>query len=183
MNLTLDLAHAHTNDILDYFYSLSAPKADEMNGEYSATLLDQGNAIYNQINQVLTSQNPILGAWKGKALCCKHGKGHGYNIFQKGDRVKRLFRMDLAMAPSRYDGQPMLQLDYQPYASLLGKIHMVDEIRKISEGQYLGIGTWGFSPKQRMLPLPFLLEGPTYRFIGPDSNETSFLSALKSLIK
>ncbi len=41
---------------------------------------------------------------------------------------------------------------------------MVDEIRKIDENLYLGIGTWGFWKKQKMIAYPFMLEGPIHEY-------------------
>ncbi|MBL4703450.1 MAG: hypothetical protein JKY54_02955, partial [Flavobacteriales bacterium] len=72
------------------------------------------------------------------------------------------------MALSRFDSKPIFQLTYSAYPTLLAKINMIDEIRKVEEGIYLGIGTVGFTKKQRMTPLPFCLIGPTSEFSGVD---------------
>lgn len=65
-----------------------------------------------------------------------------------------------SIGTSRYDGRPVYQLDYRPFDSLNGRINMVDEIRRLRPGVYLGIGTWGFTDAQRRVPLPFQLVGP-----------------------
>ena len=68
-------------------------------------------------------------------------------------------------APSRFDGQPAYQLVYRHFESLCGDVNMVDEVRRVVPGLYLGIGTWGFSKGQRHIPLPFLLEGPVAPYL------------------
>lgn len=68
--------------------------------------------------------------------------------------------MQTLVAPSRYDGKPAYQLVYRAYHSLCGSMHMVDEVRRVAAGLYLGIGTWGFTDVQRQVGLPFMLAGP-----------------------
>jgi hypothetical protein len=43
---------------------------------------------------------------------------------------------------------------------------MVDEIRRVGPGLYLGIGTAGFIRAQRMRPMPFELMGPQSPYAG-----------------
>ncbi len=37
---------------------------------------------------------------------------------------------------------------------------MVDEVRRLEAGRYLGIGTFGFTDAQRRMPYSFRLTGP-----------------------
>ncbi|MBU0994825.1 MAG: hypothetical protein KJ737_20225 [Proteobacteria bacterium] len=69
---------------------------------------------------------------------------------------------------SRFDGRDVFQFDYTAYRSLLGMINMVDEIRKVKKNLYLGVGTIGFTKKQRLKPLPFILSGPAEPFMCTD---------------
>jgi hypothetical protein len=92
--------------------------------------------------------------------------GRGYNSFKLLGRVVQFFPMQTLIAPSRYDGNSAYQLVYQAYHSLCGYIHMVDEVRRISSDLYLGIGTWGFTNRQRHIALPFMLEGPAAPYRG-----------------
>lgn len=43
---------------------------------------------------------------------------------------------------------------------------MVDEIRQLDTGIYLGIGTWGFTAKQRQIAYPFLLQQNDHSYRG-----------------
>ena len=61
-------------------------------------------------------------------------------------------------ADTRYDGRPAYTLVYRAYHSFCGDINMVDEVRRLGDGLYLGIGTWGFTERQRRVALPFLLQ-------------------------
>ena len=99
--------------------------------------------------------------------------GRGYNSFLQGDRVVQRYPMLILLAPSRFDGQPAFQLVYRHYHSLCGLIHMVDEVRRLEPGRYLGIGTWGFSKRWRQIALPFLLEGPRAAYAGDIGRERS----------
>ena len=82
-------------------------------------------------------------------------------------RVTRQGPFLTLIAPSRFDGRPAYQLVYRAYHSICGFVHMVDEVRRLEVGRYLGIGTVGFTDAQRRVPLPFLLTGP----IGPYSGD------------
>jgi hypothetical protein len=48
---------------------------------------------------------------------------------------------------------------------------MVDEVRRLEAGQYLGIGTVGFSTAQRQVPRPFLMTGPVAPYRGDIGKE------------
>ena len=148
-------------DVLALFARLEAPELTEMHGEYAARLLAQPNAASAFIGH-LTVNNPLMpGRWLCKAFRpVDAASGRGYNTFSQLGRTVCRFPMQTLIAPSRYDGRPAYQLVYRAYQSMCGDIHMVDEVRRVGSGLYLGIGTWGFSDKQRRIPLPFMLQGP-----------------------
>lgn len=155
----LDLHHLSTDELLGLFKTLEAPDIQEMKGEYKASLLAQPNWRAKATGWAAVA-NPFRG-WLCKAFRPVDGEtGRGYNTFLQGDRVVQLYPMLTLMAPSRFDGQPAYQLVYRHFESACGDLHMVDEVRRIAPGLYLGIGTWGFTKAQRNIPLPFVLEGP-----------------------
>lgn len=148
-----------TTELLALFASLEAPSIAEMNGEYQASLLRQPSTFATLAGKFSVG-NPLM-PWLCKAfrpVTSEHGRG--YNTFALMGQVIQRFPMQTLIAPSRYDGKPAYQLVYRAYQSLCGDIHMVDEVRMLAPGMYLGIGTWGFTRKQRQIALPFLLEGP-----------------------
>lgn len=160
-------------DLLELFLTLEAPTLAEMDGEYDARLLRQPN-LFATLGGRLLLGSPLLPRWTSKAfrpLDAEHGRG--YNRFELGGRALRRYPMRTLVAPSRYDGKPAFQLVYRHYHSLCGLIHMVDEVRRLEPGRYLGIGTWGFSKRWRQIALPFLLEGPRAAYAGDIGRERS----------
>lgn len=161
LRLWRDDTRLHTPEVMALFASLACPSIAEMNGEYGARVLPQPNAAMNWLAQRAIS-NPIFpGTWLCKGFTpISNSEGRGYNGFHFRGRDIRRFPMQTLIAPSRFDGKPAYQLIYAAYDSLFGRIHMVDEVRRAADGHYLGIGTCGFSQRQRLVPLPFTLVGP-----------------------
>lgn len=154
-------------ELMALFTSLAAPTIEEMDGEYAAILLKQPTRAATIMGKAAV-YNPLMpGLWLCKAFRpVSETQGRGYNTFQHFGRTVQRYPMQTLIAASRYDGQPAYQLVYRAYQSLCGTIHMVDEVRKIREGVYLGIGTYGFTDAQRRVPLPFLLTGPVDGYRG-----------------
>jgi hypothetical protein len=156
------LQRATTDELLRLFAQLEAPALDEMAGEYRACLLPRGDWLAAAGERLLL-RNP-LRAWQCKAFRPVDAtSGRGYNTFRQGGRVVQAYPMLTLVAPSRFDGRPAYQLVYRQFHSACAAVHMVDEVRRVAPGLYLGIGTWGFTAAQRRRPWPFLLEGP----VGP----------------
>lgn len=164
-NMTcIDVQKLSTNQLVALFSTLQAPTIEEMHGEYAASMLRQPNPLASLAGYGLS--NPLL-PWQSKAFRpVDQHTGRGYNTFLLGGKIIQLYPMYTLIAPSRFDGQPAYQLVYRYFHSLCGAINMVDEIRKLDDGRYLGIGTWGFSKKQCQIPYPFLLQGPHYDYRG-----------------
>ncbi len=156
-------------EVMKLFVTLPPPEFSEMNGEYNATIMDHGSFFANMASSLMIGTPLLEGMWLCK--CFKptsETEGWGYNSFRKSGRIIRKYPMATSITKSRYDGRDIFQLYYPGYQSTLGSINMVDEIRKVNDGLYLGVGTWGFSRKQRMTPLPFTLSGPPDPFMGTD---------------
>ncbi len=145
---------------LELFHTLPAPTAEEMNGEYRAEVLDLGRPVYLWLASVAVH---LKGRWLAKAFTPEGpAGGRGYNVFVIGERVVRGTRMRTSIGPSRHDGQPSFHLDYSADNSgPLGT--MRDEIRRLTDGLYLGLGIAGYADWMRR-PNPFLLEGPAAPF-------------------
>lgn len=160
-----DLMRLSTVELLQLFSGLQAPVLDEMQGEYRARLLAQPNWLAAAAGWFAVA-NP-LSRWQCKAFRPVDGRtGRGYNTFLQGGRIVQRYPMLTLLARSRFDGQPAYQLVYRHFESLCGDMNMVDEVRKVGPGLYLGIGTWGFTRGQRHNPQPFVLEGPVAPYRG-----------------
>ncbi|MBI9077283.1 MAG: hypothetical protein JEZ02_17885 [Desulfatibacillum sp.] len=155
--------------IMEVFSTLPAPGFFEMNGEYKANLMDHGNFLNNMASNLLIGTSLFDGVWLCKCFTPESGtQGWGYNSFRKSGRVVRKYPMKTSIVKSRFDGRDVFQLYYPGFKSRIGAINMVDEVRKVNDNLYLGVGTWGFTKKQRMIPLPFTLSGPPEPFVGVD---------------
>jgi len=145
------------------FTTLEAPEMDEMNGEYEGYLLDAGNYAFNLMGLMFLS-NPVSGWWLGKAFQPLGARdGHGYNWHVKKGKVARGYKMRTELIQSGFDGKPSFRLIYSHYRSFYGKAGMVDEIRKLSDGIYLGMGVLLGAPKDMTRATPFVVCGP----VGP----------------
>ena len=156
-----ELSAMSCRELMALFAILPAPDMSEMDGEFAARLLAQPSTAAQLIGQ-LTVSNPLMpGRWQCKAFRpTSIDQGRGYNGFSQLGRHVQRYPMLTRLAPSRYDGRPAYTLVYAAFSSMCGAIHMVDEVRRVAPGLYLGIGTWGFSDAQRRVPLPFVLRGP-----------------------
>ena len=154
-------------ELMALFSGLSAPELSEMNGEFAARLLAQPSALA-QFTGNLTVNNPLMpGYWLCKAFRPVSAQsGRGYNAFRHLGRKVQRYPMQTLIAPSRYDGRSAYTLVYAAFQSMCGAIHMVDEVRQLAPGLYLGIGTWGFTDRQRQVALPFVLSGPVAPYAG-----------------
>ena len=159
-----DVLRLNAGELFALFGTLEAPALDEMHGEYAARLLTQQNAVFTVAGKASLYNVIYPGHWLSKSFRpVGRERGRGCNGFRHFGRVVTRFPMATLIAPSRFDGRPAFQLVYRAYRSLFGAMHVVDEVRRLEAGQYLGMGTMGFTDAQRRVPLPFLLEGP----VGP----------------
>ena len=167
-----DILRSSTGELVELFKSLEAPGLEEMHGEFTALLLRQPGAVAALSGPLVVYNSLYPGHWLAKAFRpAGDGRGRGYNSFRHFGRVVTRFPMATLVAPSRYDGRPAFQLVYRAFNSYCGFIHMVDEVRRLAVGQYLGIGTTGFTDAQRRVPRPFLLTGPVAPYCGDIGTE------------
>jgi len=162
-----DLLAMSFKELMALFSGLSAPEMSEVNGEFAARLLAQPSALA-QFTGNLTVNNPLMpGYWLCKAFRPVSAQsGRGYNAFTHLGRKVQRYPMQTLIAPSRYDGRKAYTLVYAAFKSMCGAIHMVDEVRQVAPGLYLGLGTWGFTDRQRQVALPFVLRGPVAPYAG-----------------
>ena len=151
-------------DVLAVFRQLDAPPLAEMDGEFVATLLDQGNPAMNVISSFTTN---VPRRWLGKAFePVNESEGHGYNWFQGGPTAVRRYRMKTYLGDSAVDAGRSYILEYRPYNSGFMR-SMVDEVRRVAPGLYVGLGRVGFGSWMRTRLYPFMLEGPVGPFSDP----------------
>lgn len=159
------LAQRSSRELVTLFAQLKAPTIEEMHGEYAARLLAQPNRLADLIGGIVLD-NPWRH-WLCKAFRpVDANTGRGYNTFQQRGRIVQCYPMNTQIAPSRFDGKPAYQLIYRHYHSLCGSVHMVDEVRRVAPGVYLGLGTYGPTNALRHIAYPFVLVGPQGDYRG-----------------
>jgi hypothetical protein len=160
-----DLRQLRLQQLMDLFRRLDAPDLDEMNGEYEAVMLDAGAAWRTRLANLAVD---LGGKWLGKAFQpLDHERGHGYNTFLRWDgNTAREVRIHTRIAPSRWDRRPSLHLYYRALNRFPAST-MQDELRKINERCYLGIGfLWAtLGPLNKFA---WALSGRPAPWIGPD---------------
>ena len=147
-------------EAVELFKTLPAPTMDEMNGEFSGEMLSFPT-LYTRVFWTVASRNPFYpGVWQGKSFRqTGTNEGRGYNTVWRliGGKVD-MWPMLTRIGPSYFDGKPSFLLVYRAFDSYAGEIHMLDEVRRLPDGRYLGIGRTGTTPDERRLPMPFLLK-------------------------
>lgn len=157
-----DLLRMSYKEVATYFNTLPAPSLEEMDGEFMATALAQSN----HFNVILASIMVNLRArWLGKAFHpVSERQGEGYNFFHDGSGILRALRMGTYIKPSGITHGDSYHVDYSVFHKIIIIRSGRDEIRKIADGLYLGIGRFTYSKKAGRKYSPFILEGPSAKY-------------------
>lgn len=153
-----------------------APAVDmvELNGEYEGLVPNAGDPEAEaRVAEVMYNEDSEIGYWLGKAyLPLTETTGDGYNRWRRpGGKVERNIRFGTAMGPSLIDGKPALLMYYGAYVRADGsqpRSTLVDEIRKLADGVYLGMGTVEEADGSRSQPGHFAMVGPVGEWVGVD---------------
>lgn len=172
---------------LALFRTLPAPGPQELSGEYTGHIHDGGDLeLRAKRRAFFFDESSSLGSWLGKSYTSDaQGRGEGHNIWRRArGEVCRNLRFRTEIAASGIDGRPSLMMYYGAYKSFCGDMDLVDEIRRLDDGAYLGVYTCtqaieGFStvrPGNARSDLDiFALTGPTGPWIGVDDPELEML--------
>jgi len=158
-------------ELMELYLTLPCPTMREMEGEFKGHLLDTGKFWFiKKPLAYFALKSPLnKGRWLGKGFeAISENEGQGYNSYERFGRVRHVFPMKTRIAASVFDGKDCCELDYTAYRSGAGFINMIDEVRKVNDDLYLGIGTWGYFKRQRRIPFFFSLSGPRAPYVGVD---------------
>ncbi|MEQ8230241.1 MAG: hypothetical protein RLW61_10870 [Gammaproteobacteria bacterium] len=168
---------------LALFRTLPALGPQELRREYTGHVHDGGDlALRAKRRAFFLDESSELGSRLGKSyLSDADGHGQGHNIWRRAKAVTcRNLRFRTEIAASAIDGRPSLMMYYGAYNSFCGDMDLIDEIRRIDDGVYLGVYTCtqtleGFSVVQpgnaRSAMELFALTGPTGLWVGVDDSE------------
>ncbi len=164
---TEDIARLSRASVMQLFYAASAPRYEEMNGEYRSMMA--GGGLLGPASNLYVAYLFGPGHWEGKGF--SPIEGFGYNIFRKSTEGKDTFarskKMKTSIKKSSYDDRESFHLDYSAYKNGILLHSMRDEIRKINDRLYIGMGAMAASGGT-LNPMPFVLYGSPEKWKGPD---------------
>ncbi len=163
------------DEVLELWGECPAVEMAELYGEFKGLVPNAGDEKAQKATaEVMYNEDGPMGYWEGKAYTpLSHTKGDGYNRWRpKGKEIQRWMRFATEMGTSLIDGKPALMMYYGAYHHRLipeGKENkLVDEIRKLADGVYLGVGTSENKDGTRTAPGHFALIGPVADYQAPD---------------
>lgn len=129
---------------------LPAPGMTELVGEYTGYLpiTDLTEQDLSALQSQLYQEHGSIGYWLGKAFSTSDGvTGEGYNVWrtqaQGGEtRYARNGRFTTWVGPSLVDGRPALMMDYTRFNNMPGRSGLVDEVRRLMPGLFLGTASY-----------------------------------------
>jgi hypothetical protein len=128
---------------LDDLTTMSLSQLDDLFRQGSINEIPDGDALGTAIVAPGTEiEGPILWfarwlAWQGKVFY----RAQGYLLNKVGPLGTHLIKAKVYKAPSWFDGQPAIILDYSKTSLVAHKVR--DEIREVSPGTFLGIVYYG----------------------------------------
>lgn len=162
-------------EVIELWKQCPAAQVTELVGEFDGLLPNAGNHEgYARLRESMLDENSRAGYWLGKAFWpLSKTKGDGYNRYRRpGGKIERYMRFATEMGTSLIDGKPSLLMHYGAYRLRWipeGQENMlVDEIRKLADGIYLGMGTTPLPDGSRSEPGHFALVGPVGDYIRAD---------------
>ena len=164
-----DLEELSRYDTFQLYYAADTPLFSAVEGEYNAKVIPPYD-----LSNIYDPDNLGPGYWVGKAfLPLDVNTGRGYNLFtvEEGGQttIIRTMQMDTYMDVSRFDDKDSLHLVYSAYNEGLNH-SMHDDIRKINDELFLGLGTVSWS-LDTLNPMPFAVNGIPDPWVGPDGSE------------
>jgi hypothetical protein len=167
-----DLKALKQQQLMELYKTLPCPTMEEMTGEFKGDLLDQGPyRLVKVFFGYFALRAPFAnGAWQGKGFAMTSDtEGKGYNHYKRFGKDRHILPMKTKITKSVFDGKDNFELDYTAYTAYKSQaslINMIDEVRKVNDDLYLGMGTWGYLRRQRMIPWFFSLSGPRVPYTG-----------------
>jgi hypothetical protein len=158
-------------EVLELWGQCPAADMAELVGEYTGLIPNAGDEeAQKRAAAFMFDESSIRGYWLGKAYSpLSKTRGDGYNHWRRpGGKVERNLRFATEMGTSLIDGKPSLMMYYGAYDNRARERDLVDEIRKLADGIYLGLGASKNPDGTRSEPGHFALAGPIGPWVGVD---------------
>lgn len=154
-----DLLHLDHAALTALYERATLPRLDAISGDL------RGRMLAVPAVPSLVSALPCAWArtrsfpWRGKSFA-PHGSERGQGDNRVALDAIHLFRFETFAGPSRHDGAPAVQLDYDHPGNPFFIRRIEDEIRELSPGVYLGQAWLRLGPGRTHFVLWFGLEDP-----------------------
>lgn len=152
--------------VMELWSQAPAAPMSELNGHYMGLVPNDGDAEKQlSIADFMYNEASPRGYWLGKAYKATSAtEGIGYNRWRlPGGKIVRNGRFSTRMGTSLIDGKPALLMFYGTYNP---DSTLIDEIRKLNDYVYLGLGSSAAADGTRSDPGHFMLIGPTDEWVG-----------------
>jgi hypothetical protein len=178
------LRHLSAGELVELWQQLDPPEVKEMEGEYEGSFVAPAAIRHAEFRK---THGP--GEWIAKAFSAvpyEACPGQGYNLWFTPEQILRSVRYTCEIGPSPIDGRPSLLMHYAAFRHHNSGNGLMNEVRKIEPGLYLGIAhmtveTDLFGPVDpatgRSAPEPFVLRGPFGPWQGVDDAEAELAGA------
>jgi hypothetical protein len=155
-------------EVVALWKTLDPPAFTELDGHYMGLIPNAGApATQKSTGDFMYNQESTRGYWLGKAYKPTSAtKGEGYNRWRfPGGKVVLNLRFGTAIATSLIDDKPSYMMYYGAYNK---NSTLIDELRKLDDYIYIGMGTTDQGNGKRSDPGHFVLVGPTDNWVGVD---------------
>ncbi len=172
-----DLVALDRDALMALFRTLAAPGRMEMDGEYLSRLPGYAEAAWRAA-MIEVGKDYWLGkSYTPQPLDGHHG--HGLNRYRAADgAIRRNSRFIWDIAPSTVDDRASLVMRYAHFPNWGGGHDLVDEVRVVAPGRYLGLYHTA-TPVPGFTPRPggarsgiefFMLTGPVAPFVPAEKD-------------
>ena len=170
-----NIMELNREEVIELWKKCPAAKITELVGEFDGLIPNAGDEERGKAtSEFMYDENSRTGYWLGKAFWpLSKTKGDGYNRYRRpGGRIENYVRFATETGTSLIDGEPSLMLHYGAYRLRWvpegEETTLVDEIRKLDDGIYLGLGTRENPDGCRAQPGHFVLVGPVGEYRRAD---------------
>lgn len=171
-----DVMKLGREEVIELWRQCPAANVTELVGEFDGRVPvgEDEEAQIRLDESILFDETGAHGYWLGKAFWpLSKTRGDGYNrVRRTGGKIEYYLRFATEIGMSLIDGKLSLLMRYGAYHNRLtpkGKENdLVDEIRKLDDGIYLGLGTRENPDGSRTQPGHFVLFGPVGEYRRAD---------------
>lgn len=170
-----ELAAISRRELISRWETSPPTELDSLAGECEGMIPNPGDERAQRFTaEVMFNRDAPQGYWLGKAVRRVDDlHGEGYNMWRRSDgSVWRFMQFHVREGTSLIDGQPALLLDYSqhrhPFLPDDGPDTLIDEMRTISPGVHVGLGTRALDGGSRSSIDHFILRAPLSPWVGPD---------------